>query len=109
MRFETANVLRRHELAGLASADQAAQVHADLGDLDFESWPHEILAGRAWELRANLSVYDASYVALAELVGAPLVALDQRIERAPGPRCEVRTPPTPEAGKSPPSPGMSDM
>ena len=90
--FETANILRRHELAGLISPDQAAQAHADLLDLEIEHWPYELLAARAWELRLNLSTYDASYVALAELLHATLVTLDQRIARAPGPRCAIATP-----------------
>ena len=90
--FETANILRRHELAGLISPDQAAQAHADLLDLEIERWPYELLATRAWELRLNLSIYDASYVALAELLQATLVTLDQRIVRAPGPRCAIGTP-----------------
>jgi predicted nucleic acid-binding protein len=90
--YETANIIRRHELAGLISPDQAAQAHADLLDLAIEHWPHELLARRAWELRQNLSLYDASYVALAELTGAPLATLDRRIRRAPGLRCTVATP-----------------
>jgi predicted nucleic acid-binding protein len=90
--YETANIIRRHELAGLISPDQAAQAHADLFDLAIEHWPHELLASRAWQLRKNLSVYDASYVALAELTDAPLVTLDRRIGRAPGLRCTVATP-----------------
>ncbi|MGI8731090.1 MAG: type II toxin-antitoxin system VapC family toxin, partial [Solirubrobacteraceae bacterium] len=65
--FEAANVIRRHELAGLVGADQTAQAHADLLDLTIELWPYEVLASRAWQLRRNLSVYDASYVALAEI------------------------------------------
>ena len=90
--FESANIIRRHELAGLVSADQAAQAHADLLDLAIEAWPYEVLAGRTWALRANLSSYDASYVALAELLDATLVTLDRRIARAPGLRCTVATP-----------------
>lgn len=90
--FETANIIRRHELAGIVSADQAAQAHADLLDLEIESWPYEILAPRAWRLRHNLSSYDASYVALAELIGTTLVTLDERIRRAPGLLCAVATP-----------------
>lgn len=43
---------------------------------------------RMWELRANVSPYDAGYVALAELLGAPLVTCDARLTRATGPRCE---------------------
>ena len=90
--FETANILRRHALAGLISHDQAAQAHADLLDLAIEYWPYELLATRAWELLPNLTISDASYVALAELLGATLVTLDRRIGRAPGVQCVVATP-----------------
>jgi predicted nucleic acid-binding protein len=90
--FEAANIIRRHELAGLIGTDQAVQAHADLLDLTIEHWPYEVLAARAWELRPNLSSYDASYVALAELIRATLVTLDRRIGRAPGLKCTVATP-----------------
>lgn len=90
--FEASNIIRRHELGGMVSADQAAQAHADLVDLAVGLWPYELLAGRVWGLRKNLSAYDASYVAVAELLDAPLVTLDQRIGQAPGLRCEVVTP-----------------
>jgi predicted nucleic acid-binding protein len=89
--FESANIIRRLELAGLISSDQATQAHADLLDLAIEHWPYELLAARTWELRRNLSSYDASYVALAELTGATLVTLDRRISRAPDLRCTVAT------------------
>lgn len=90
--FEAANIIRRHELAGLVSPDQSAQAHRDLLDLTIEEWPYELLARRAWELRRDLSIYDASYVALAELVGSTLVTLDRRIRCAPGLRCPISTP-----------------
>jgi predicted nucleic acid-binding protein len=90
--FEVANVIRRHELAGIVSADQAAQAHADLLDLEVEQWPYELLAGRAWELRRNLSSYDASYVALAELIDTTLVTLDERLTGVRGVRCAIATP-----------------
>lgn len=93
--FEAANIIRRHELAGLVSPDQSAQANGDLLDLPIELWPYEILAARAWDLRRNLSSYDASYVAAAEATGASLVTLDRRIARSPGLRCTVVTPPTP--------------
>ena len=94
--FEAANIIRRQELALLISADQAVQAHVDLLDLAIERWPHEVLAPRAWELRHNLSIYDASYVALAELAGSALVTLDKRIAGAPGLRCDVVTPHLPD-------------
>ena len=89
--LEVANILRRHELAGLVSTDLAQQAHADLVDLGIELWPYEVLAPRAWALRPSLSVYDAAYVALAEMTGSTLVTLDRRIAGAPGVRCAVVT------------------
>ncbi|MFO7281655.1 MAG: type II toxin-antitoxin system VapC family toxin [Thermoanaerobacterales bacterium] len=90
--FEAANILRRQESAARISADLAAQAHADLLDLPIELWPYELLAPRAWALRANLSTYDAAYVALAELAGATLVTLDRRLAGAPGIACPVAVP-----------------
>ncbi len=90
--FETANIIRRSELAGLVSSDQSAQAHADLLALNIELWPYELLAARAWELRRNLPIYDGAYVALAELIGSRLVTLDRRIGGAPGLRCGVVMP-----------------
>lgn len=92
MPFEAANIIRRHELARQINADQAAQAHADLLDLAIEQWPYELLAGRAWQLRPNLTSYDAGYVALAELLDVALVTLDRGIERAPGLHCAIATP-----------------
>jgi predicted nucleic acid-binding protein len=65
---------------------------ADMLDLAIEQWPYELVASRSWELRRNLSSYDAGYVALAELTGATLVTLDRRVTRATGVRCAVATP-----------------
>ena len=90
--FECSDIIRRHELAGFVSADQAAQAHADLLALPIEYWPYELLGPRVWELRMNLSSYDASYVAVAELTQTPLVTLDRRIGRAPNLGCPVMTP-----------------
>lgn len=90
--YEVANVIRRHAESGATSSDQAAQAHADLLDLAIEYWPYETIAGRAWELRSALTAYDASYVALAEMIDAPLVTLDRRIAGASGTRCRIETP-----------------
>jgi predicted nucleic acid-binding protein len=90
--YETANVIRRHELSGQISSDQAAQAHADLLDLAIELWPYDLLAAGAWELRQNLSIYDAAYVALAELTELTLVTLDARLAKAPGLECRIATP-----------------
>lgn len=90
--FEAANIMRRQELARLLDPGHAAQAHADLLDLAIELWPYEVVATRAWQLRRNLTAYDAGYVALAELLDGPLVTLDRGISRAPDVRCPVRTP-----------------
>ena len=92
MPFEVSNIIRRSERAGLISSDAAAQAHADCLHRAMDLWPYDSLASRAWELRHNLTVYDASYVALAELLGVPLVTLDQAIGKTPGLRCEVLVP-----------------
>lgn len=91
--FEAANILRRHELAGLITTEQSAQAHADLLELPIELWPYELLSARTWQLRRNLSVYDGSYVALAEMTSTPLATLDTRIARAPGVNCAITSPP----------------
>jgi predicted nucleic acid-binding protein len=91
--YDVANIIRRCELTAVVGSDQAAQAHTDLLELAIEPWPYEILARRAWELRRNLSIYDAGYVALAELIGATLVTLDRRIQGAPGVRCAIAAPP----------------
>ncbi len=62
---------------------------ADLVDLPLRRVPHRQLLGRCWQLRANLTVYDASYVALAELLDLVLVTGDVRRSKAPGLRCQV--------------------
>jgi predicted nucleic acid-binding protein len=86
------SIVRRLEPSDLVSADQAAQAHVDLLDLAIEYGPYELLAARTRELRRNLSAYDASYVALAELTGATLITLDRRLGRASGVRCTIATP-----------------
>lgn len=87
--YETANVIRRHEISRQISPDQAAQAHADLLDLAIELWPYHLLAARAWGLKHNLSIYDATYVALAETTGFTLITLDSRLAKAPGISCNV--------------------
>ncbi|HXF72427.1 MAG TPA: type II toxin-antitoxin system VapC family toxin, partial [Actinomycetota bacterium] len=93
MPVEVANVLRRAAQEGELTEDIASLAHADLLDLEVELFPYEPFAERIWELRRALTAYDAWYVALAEAIGAALVTLDRRLERAAGPRCGFRTPP----------------
>lgn len=90
---EVASTLRRAQLAGRISADVASLAHADLVDLRVEHLPYELTATRSWELRSTVTSYDAWYVAVAELLGAPLATLDARLVSAPGPTCQFVTPP----------------
>ena len=62
---------------------------ADLVVLQLDRVPHRLLVARCWELRHNLSVYDASYVAVAEALGATLLTADMRLANAPGSRCPI--------------------
>jgi len=93
MPVEVANILRRATATGELSSDTASLAHADLLDLRIELVPYGGVASRAWGLRDNLTLYDAWYVALAELLGAKLATLDVRLSRAPGPDCEFILPP----------------
>lgn len=93
MPVEVANILRRAIVAGDLSADVASMAHTDLLAFRVELFPYAPFAARVWELRSNITSYDAWYVALAESLGATLVTLDGRLSRAPGPRCTFQTPP----------------
>lgn len=90
--IEAANVLRRAALAGDLSSDTASLAHGDLLALRIDLFPYAPLAERCWQLRENVTTYDAAYVALAEQLDAPLATLDQRLAAAPGPRCIFVTP-----------------
>ena len=85
---EVAYVIARAASAGEISGDVASLAHADLVDLRVELFAYENLAPRIWELRHNITAYDAWYVALAEMLDAPLATLDARLTNAPGTRCE---------------------
>lgn len=89
---ETHNVLRRLELAGTDST-AVAIARAHLMNLPVELVPFEVVADRAWDLRSAMTSYDAAYVALAELIAAPLATLDRRLSRAPGAACGFLLPP----------------
>lgn len=89
---EVLSQLRRSVAAELLTPDNAALVVADLADLPIRYVPAQRHLGRIWELRSNVTPYDAWYVALAEVLDAPLVTLDRRLARATGPRCAFVTP-----------------
>lgn len=87
---ECGNVLRRKVLRGEIDAVVAGRSRLLAGALvSRRHREHGRLAARAWELREDLSFYDALYVALAEALDCPLVTADRRLAGAPGPRCEL--------------------
>ena len=87
---ELLSVLRRLVLADKLQEAHALQALAAANRLGLRRHPSRSLWPRAWELRANLSAYDALYVALAEQLDAPLLTADARLARAPGLRCAVQ-------------------
>jgi predicted nucleic acid-binding protein len=82
--IEVAQVLRKLVARRKVDPARARQALDDLMDLPLERYPHELLLPRVWELRGNLTAYDAVYVALAEALGATLLTFDARLLRAPG-------------------------
>lgn len=92
MPIEVTSILRRAVARGGITADVAALAHADLLDLRVELFPYAPFAARVWELRDNITSYDAWYVALAEALGSSLATLDHRLAQATGPRCAFETP-----------------
>jgi predicted nucleic acid-binding protein len=76
---EVAHVLRRYERTGGLSAHRGRAAVEDLASLRMTRHPHDLLLPRIWELRANLTGYDAAYLALAELLDAPLWTRDARL------------------------------
>lgn len=81
---EVAQVLRRYVRDKSITAQRGQEALEDLIDIPLTRYPHDFLIPRIWELRATLTAYDAAYVALAELLDAPLLTCDGKIASAPG-------------------------
>ncbi len=87
--LEVASVWRRAARAGWLDGRRARQAFADLASLRLARAPHRPLVSRIWELRHNLTPYDAAYVALAEGLEACLLTADRHLARAPGIHCDI--------------------
>ena len=81
---EVAQVIRRYAAKGELDHDRGRAALADLADLPLYRYPHDFLLPRVWDLRNNLTAYDAVYVALAEALDAPLLTRDRRLATAAG-------------------------
>lgn len=87
--LETTSVIRRQFQAGHLDLRRAGLALTDLVQMPLRRASHLPLLERCWELRENLTVYDAAYVALAEVLDVVLVTADARLAKAPGPQCEI--------------------
>jgi predicted nucleic acid-binding protein len=87
--LEVVSVLRRQVRAAAVDPRRASLALADLAAMPLQRAAHAPLIARCWELRDNLTSYDAAYVALAEALGVGLLTGDARLAKAPGPRCRI--------------------
>jgi predicted nucleic acid-binding protein len=87
---ETVAVLRKRWVAGTISDSRFAEAIDDLEAIELERYPTLPLMRRSFGLRANVTAYDATYIALAEALDCELLTGDRRLARAPGPRCAIR-------------------
>jgi predicted nucleic acid-binding protein len=86
---EVAQVIRRYAARGAIDAERGRAALVDLADLPVRRYPHDFLLPRVWELRNNLTAYDAVYIALAEALNAPLLTRDQRLATAAGHHAQI--------------------
>lgn len=93
MPFEAANAVRRAIVGGRLDVTGGLEAHQALGTLPVRYLDYQQLAAVAWTHWSSLTGYDASYVACAQLLGAPLLTLDRRLARGAPPDVEVRCPP----------------
>ena len=86
---EVLHALRRMSIHRELSEERAADARTDFAELTLVRYPHEPLNDRVWALRQNLTAYDATFVALAEALDAPLITCDSRVAEAPGNRAAI--------------------
>lgn len=86
---EVAQVLRKQVAKGLVSELRGQTALDDFLQIPLMRYPHDVVLRRVWQLRQNLTAYDAVYVALAEALRVPLLTCDANIAGAPGHRARV--------------------
>jgi predicted nucleic acid-binding protein len=86
---EVTQVLRRDAASGRVETGRCCDALDDLFDFPLDRYPHDLLLQRVWELRHNMTAYDAVYVALGEALNAPLLTRDHRLAASAGPQVRV--------------------
>jgi predicted nucleic acid-binding protein len=86
---EVAQVVRRYAANGEIDSARGRMALTDLADFPLRRYPHDFLLPRIWDLRNNLTAYDAAYVALAEVLDVPLLTRDRRLAAAAGHRAQI--------------------
>lgn len=87
--LEVAQVVRRYAASGRIGPAQGRAALTNLKNFPLDRYPHDMFLPRIWELRHNLTAYDAAYVSLAEALDAPLLTRDRRLAAAPGHRARI--------------------
>ncbi len=87
--LEVCSVLRKLQQRGEITSRRANSAIRDLAALPVRRVGHQALMGRVWQLRANVTPYDAAYVALAEALSITLLTGDRRLAASPGHRCSI--------------------
>jgi predicted nucleic acid-binding protein len=88
--IEFAHALRRLVLSNEIEGAAGMQALQDFEDLRLDRHPHSVFLPRIWELRNSVSAYDGAYIALSEILHAPLLTCDGRLSRSHGHRAEIR-------------------
>ena len=89
LKYELGAVLRKHFLLGALTDIRAEQAFKDFELLRIDFYDMDPLVSRAWQLRQNITYYDASYVTLAEFLNVPLLTRDKKLGAAPGHKAEI--------------------
>ncbi len=89
MDTELLHALRRMNINHQISTERAEDARGDFAELALVRYPHRPLNDRVWELRHNITAYDATFIALAEALSAPLITCDARLASAPGHNAQI--------------------